>query len=250
MSCIHSSTARKLPGASCSYPAAAPARAAVRSRRTAVRVEANTQGMPNHDPENLFRGRAVETGIINRRMQQKMSQMDKADMQRAKDDIRKAVVTRREARAPPNDHYQLVEFLLNTEAEDMEYEVARCRPRLSADFFRELNGALGRERFALKPDQDRIAELETLRQYLEEAVEAVDKAVTKTASAADRLKKLLTSPDKKQTILDMAAANEIDKGLVDLLTQNIEAAKAAEQEQAAEFMEKVRVAVAKYLVTV
>lgn len=220
----------------------------MRSRRTAVRVEANT--MPNHDPENLFKGRAVESGIINRRMQQKMSQMDKADMQRAKDDIRKAVVTRREARAPPNDHYQLVEFLLTTDAEDMEYEVARCRPRLTVEFFRQLDGLVGRERFAIKPDQDRIAELETLRQYLEEAVEAVDKAVTKTASAADRLKKLLTSRDKKQTILDMAAANEIDMGLVDLLTQNIEAAKAAEQEQAAEFMEKVRVAVSKYLVTV
>lgn len=33
----------------------------------------------------------------------------------------------------------------------------------------------------------------------------------------------------QQMILDMAAANEIDQALMDLLTQNIDAAKAAEQ---------------------
>ena len=48
----------------------------------------------------------------------------------------------------------------------------------------------------------------------------------------------------------MAAANEIDVALVDLLAENIEAAKKAEQVQAAEFMEKVKVAVSKYVVTV
>ncbi len=48
----------------------------------------------------------------------------------------------------------------------------------------------------------------------------------------------------------MAAANEIDQALVDLLQQNIDAAKAANQTAPAEFMEKVKVAVAKYLVTV
>lgn len=49
---------------------------------------------------------------------------------------------------------------------------------------------------------------------------------------------------------EMAAANEIDQALVDLLQQNIDAAKAANQTAPAEFMEKVKVAVAKYLVTV
>jgi hypothetical protein len=46
----------------------------------------------------------------------------------------------------------------------------------------------------------------------------------------------------------MVEANEIDQGLVDLLSQNIEAAKAAGQTAPAEFMEKVRAAVAKYVV--
>ncbi|KXZ41137.1 hypothetical protein GPECTOR_740g899 [Gonium pectorale] len=173
-------------------------------------------------------------------------------MQRTKDDIRRQVLTRREARTPPDEAVQLIEFMLNTDAEDMEYEVARCRPKLTPAFFKQLDSIIGAERFAAKPDQERLAELDTLRQYLEEAIEAIDKAVVKTASAADRLKKLLTSKDKKETILvggEMAAANEIDQALVDLLQQNIDAAKAAEQTAAAEFMEKVKVAVAKYLVT-
>ncbi|GFR47419.1 hypothetical protein Agub_g9136, partial [Astrephomene gubernaculifera] len=116
--------------------------------------------------------------------------------------------------------------------------------------FKQLDSVIGSERFTAAPNQERLVELETLRQYLEEAVEAVDKAVVKTANATERLKKLLTSRDKKETILEMASANEIDQALLDLLQQNIDAARAAEQTAPAEFMEKVKVAAAKYLVTV
>jgi hypothetical protein len=78
---------------------------------------------------------------------------------------------------------------------------------------------------------------------------AMLQTVSSTSSAVDRMKKLLSAPDKKATILEMAAANEIDQALMDLLTQNIDAARAAEQEDAAKFMEKVKQAAAKYLVT-
>ncbi|KAG2438871.1 hypothetical protein HYH02_010669 [Chlamydomonas schloesseri] len=217
------------------------------SRRRAVRVFA-----VNHDPENLYKGVPLQEGIINRRLTQKMMEQNKefaAEISRTKDDIRKATLIRREARVPPSDHNELIEFMLNTEADDMEFEVARCRPKFTPAFFKQLDSLVGAERFSPKPDQERLAELETLRTYLEEAVEAVDKAVAATATAAERLKKLLGSKDKKQCILDMAAANEIDVALVDLLAQNIEAAKKAEQTAAAEFMEKVKVAVSKYVVT-
>ncbi len=40
---------------------------------------------------------------------------------------------------------------------------------------RYLDSALGAERFASKPDEDRLAELDLLRKYLGEAAEAVDK---------------------------------------------------------------------------
>lgn len=45
-----------------------------------------------------------------------------------------------------------------------------------------------------------------------------------------------------------AAANEIDRSMIDLLDQNIEGATAAKQEQAAEFMRKVKQAALRYLV--
>eukprot|EP00879_Flechtneria_rotunda_P015368 GHRR01016066.1.p1 GENE.GHRR01016066.1~~GHRR01016066.1.p1 ORF type:complete len:190 (+),score=61.71 GHRR01016066.1:669-1238(+) len=131
----------------------------------------------------------------------------------------------------------------------LQFEVARCRPQLTADFFKQLDTMVGQERFAAKPDQDRLAELETLRQYLEEGKEAVDKAVQANISAVDRMKKLLSAKDKKAMILEMAEANEIDVALMDLLQQNIDAARMAAQEEPAQFMEKVKQAAAKFLVT-
>jgi uncharacterized coiled-coil protein SlyX len=94
---------------------------------------------------------------------------------------------------------------------------------------------------AAAKSEERLAELELLRQYLEEAAEAVDKAVASTSTAVERMRKLLTSPDKKAMIIEMAEANEIDVPLMDLLQQNIDGAKAANQPDAAAFMEKVGV---------
>jgi hypothetical protein len=131
----------------------------------------------------------------------------------------------------------------------VQWEVARCRPQLTPEFFKQLDTLVGAERFAAKPDEDRLAELDLLRKYLEEGAEAVDKAVAATTTAVDRMKKLLTSPDKKACILAMAEANEIDAALLELLQQNIAAARQAGQEEAANFMEKVRNATAKFVVT-
>ncbi|KAF8061121.1 celF [Scenedesmus sp. PABB004] len=207
------------------------------SRRRAVVVAA-----VEHDPEGLFKGLAPKTGIIERRLM--MKQMETADsefkkvLNMAGDEDRKVQLMRRESRKPPEDHHELIEYFLNTQADDMEFEVARCRPALTAEFFKTLDALLGAERFAAKPDEDRLAELDTLRQYLEEGAEAVDKAVAANVSAVERMKALLSAADKKAKIRDMAAANEIDAPLMDLLQQNIDAARAAGQEAPAEFMEK------------
>lgn len=47
-----------------------------------------------------------------------------------------------------------------------------------------------------------------------------------------------------------AARNEIDQTMLDLLIQNIEAAKAEGQDKPAEFMQKIHDAARKYLITV
>lgn len=43
----------------------------------------------------------------------------------------------------PESHEELVEYFLNTVAEDMEFEVSRYRPRLTAEFFRCVRVSVG-----------------------------------------------------------------------------------------------------------
>lgn len=59
--------------------------------------------------------------------------------------------------------------------------------------------------------------MQLLRQYLVEAVEALDKKVKFTSTAAERLKKLLTAKNKREVILEMAGDNEIDQPFMDIL---------------------------------
>jgi hypothetical protein len=204
------------------------------------------------DPDNLYKAPPAE-GLIARRLLQKQVQSNKelaALVAQTQDIAEQTAIARRMTRTPPADNDELVEYFLNTMAEDMEYEVARCRPQLNTEFFRQLDKRIGNERFATPPDEEVLAELETLRDYLTAASAYVDKTIQQTTSAVDRMKKLLGSKDKKACILEMAEANEIDQPLIDLLRQNAAAARLAGQEDAAKFMEKVMAAASKYIVTI
>lgn len=216
-------------------------------RAWAVRPQATT----SWDPEGLFKGSAPTSGLIERKlMEQRISgdQESKAAMEQVFQAQQLEVSKRRESRTPPTDAHDLVEYFLDTEAMDMEYEVARCRPQLDKDFFAVLDKLVGLERLSPAPDEERLAELETLRDFLKEATEAVDKATAQVSAAPERMKKLLTAKDKKGTLLEMAGAGEIDQALIDLLQQNIDGARAAGQDDAAEFMTKVQQAAVRYLI--
>ncbi|GAX79347.1 hypothetical protein CEUSTIGMA_g6789.t1 [Chlamydomonas eustigma] len=177
-----------------------------------------------------------------------------AAMKLAEDDDRKVQLFRRESRTPPEagDHDGLIEYFMNTVTEDMQFEVSRWRPTLNDSFFRHLDGVIGRLRFtgdaSDEESSEQLVELETLRDYLVASCAAIDQAVVKMSSAKDRVAKLLSSKDKKEMILEMVAANEIDQSLMDLLQQNIQVARMAGQEDPARFMEKVLQACAKYCV--
>jgi len=215
---------------------------------------------PSWDPENLLG--APTRGLISRSLVKQRVAQDKEfakAVERVASDEQKVAMLRRTSRSPPaaGEHAELVEFLLDTPTEDMEFEVARCRPLCTPEFFRDLDAMLGQARFGtagnaledgVPPDEDRVAELETLRTYLEEAVEAVDRAVRATSTAAERMRALLEAKDKRAAILALAEANQVDQALVDLLQSNADAAREAGQEAAAVFMEKVRAAVGKYLI--
>lgn len=230
----------------------------LRSLATAAQVFAPHSRSPlvvraaEWDPEGLFGKKAPQEGIIERRMMQKRIETDKEfkkQMEEFAAKKREELIAKREARALPTRMEDLVEYFLDTEAPEMEFEVARCRPMLEKPFFAHLDKVIGIERFATVPNEDRLAELETLRDYIKEAVEAIDKAAASVSAPADRLKKLLVSKDKKQTILDMAGNNEIDIGLIELLEQNIGGAQASGQKEAAEFMTKILQACKRYVIT-
>lgn len=156
----------------------------------------------------------------------------------------------RQSRVVPETVAELVEFLLDTEAQEMEFEIARCRPRLNQQFFEHLKVEMGTLRFALqrtKEMDDRLAELEALHRVLTEGLEAYDKMTGDLIGAKDRLARILASKDKKDVLLEMVERNELDRSLLALLDENIVAAQNADQKQVALFMEKVRAAVLKYI---
>jgi len=156
----------------------------------------------------------------------------------------------REARVVPDNAADLVEYFLVTEAAEIEYEIARCRPRLNQEFLEYLQAEVATLRFALsrtKEMDDRLVELEALHKVLTEGIEAYDRMAVDIIGAKDRLARIFASEDKKATLLEMVEKNELDRSLLALLDENIAAAQAANQEQAVLFMEKIRAAVLKYL---
>ncbi|KAK9909063.1 hypothetical protein WJX75_006635 [Coccomyxa subellipsoidea] len=203
------------------------------------------------DPEGILA--APKGGHISRRQLQKQIVDDKElqeQMEKERQKARAELQARREARKLPETQAEIVEFFLETESDEMEFEVARCRPLLTEDLFAYVQQQISEERFKTSANQDRVAELELLLNYLKGAVEKLDSAVQGKVTPLERMKKLLTSKDKKATLLEMAGNNEIDTALLDLLQQNIDGAKAAGQKEPAEFMEKIRDAARKFVMTV
>ncbi|KAJ7952460.1 Dimethylallyl, adenosine tRNA methylthiotransferase [Quillaja saponaria] len=156
----------------------------------------------------------------------------------------------RQSRVIPDSPAELIEYFLDTEAQEIEYEIARMRPRLDEDFFSHLKFELGQLRFAVLKTQDmedRLIELEALQKALLEGTEAYDKMQTELITAKASLTKILTSKDIKATLLDMVERNELNRSLLTLLDENIANAHNGNQKQAAEFMEKLRGSVLRYM---
>ncbi|XP_054775916.1 uncharacterized protein LOC129284453 [Prosopis cineraria] len=156
----------------------------------------------------------------------------------------------RQSRVVPDTLEELVEYFLDTEAQDIEFEIARMRPSLNEEFFEHLQLELGKLRFAVSKTQDmedRLIELEALQKALQEGTEAYDKMQNELITARASLSRILSSKDVKATLLEMVERNEINRSLLALLDENIANAHEGNQKQAAEFMEKLRGAVVKYV---
>ncbi|KAL5168148.1 hypothetical protein HKD37_11G030368 [Glycine soja] len=156
----------------------------------------------------------------------------------------------RQSRPLPDTPQDLIEYFLDTEAQEIEFEIARMRPRLNEEFFAQLKFELGQLRFAVNKTQlmeDRQIELEALEKAILEGLEAYDKMQGELVKARASLTKILTSKDAKATLLEMVEKNEINRSLLALLDENIASAQKGNQKQAAEYMEKLRGAVLRYI---
>ncbi|WOG88432.1 hypothetical protein DCAR_0207667 [Daucus carota subsp. sativus] len=203
------------------------------------------------DPEGVLG--PPSTGHIARREFQQRLQKDAG----AREDFKRQILEEQErlrnlraARVVPDTPAGLIEYFLDTEAQELEFEIARLRPRLDDEFFACVKFELGQLRFAVNKTQDmedRVLELEALQKALQEGTEAYDKLQTNIVKARERLTKILTSKDIKATLLEMLERNELNKSLLTLLDENIASAQRSNQKEAADFMEKLRGAMLKYI---
>eukprot|EP00899_Mesostigma_viride_P010326 jgi/Mesvir1/19295/Mv10369-RA.2 len=226
------------------------------SARGAVRVVSPLPGRGDlvvrnvgWDPEGILA--APKAGHIARRMMMKNDDLRKqaeAEADRLMEIKAKEREERRAGRVVPTTDKQTLQYFLETEAEDMEYEVARRRERLTDAFFKYLDTEIGVVRFSTNTSEAVLAEMENLRTLLRQGVSMVDAMSSELVSAKAKLASILTAKDKKAALLELAGQNAIDGPLLNLIGQNAEGARQAGQQQAAEFLDKLKAAAAKYVV--
>lgn len=203
------------------------------------------------DPEGILG--PPQTGHLARREFQRRLERDaeaREAFQRQVQEEKERRRILRQSRVVPDTSEELIEYFLDTEAQEVEIEIARLRPRLNQEFFSHLQFELGQLRFAVSKTEameDRLIELEALQKALLEGTGAYDKLQADLITAKNSLTKILTSKDVKATLLELVEKNELNRSLLTLLDENIADAHRANQKQAAEFMEKLRVAVLKYI---
>lgn len=203
------------------------------------------------DPEGILG--PPQTGHLARREFQRRLERDaeaREAFQRQVQEEKERRRILRQSRVVPDTSEELIEYFLDTEAQEVEIEIARLRPRLNQEFFSHLQFELGQLRFAVSKTEameDRLIELEALQKALLEGTGAYDKLQADLITAKNSLTKILTSKDVKATLLELVEKNELNRSLLTLLDENLADAHRANQKQAAEFMEKLRVAVLKYI---
>ncbi|PON53807.1 dimethylallyl, adenosine tRNA methylthiotransferase [Parasponia andersonii] len=177
------------------------------------------------DPEGLLG--PPQTGHIARRELKRRLEKDSEAREAFERQVLEEKARRealRQSRVAPDSPAALIEYFLDTEAQDIEFEMARLRPRLTKEFFSHLQLELGQLRFAVPKTEDmedRLIELEALQKALLEGTEAYDKMQNDLVKAKESLMKILTSNDVKATLLEMVEQNALNRSLLALLDENI-----------------------------
>ncbi|KAH9777414.1 Dimethylallyl adenosine tRNA methylthiotransferase [Citrus sinensis] len=193
----------------------------------------NPEISPYQDPEGILG--SAQTGHIARlefkRRLEKDAEAREAFEQHVRDEAERRRA-RRQSRVLPDTAEEMIEYFLDTEAQELEFEIARLRPRLNQEFFSHLKFELGQLRFAVSKTQDmedRLIELEALQKALLEGTEAYDNMQADLITARKSLTKILTSKDVKATLLELVEQNKINRSLLTLLDENIANAQKSDQ---------------------
>ena len=208
----------------------------------------------SYDPEGLFK--EADYGdpgyLINKNQVKRAASKDselQEKMDREKEKALRELEAARAARSPPQDDpAALVEYLFDTDADELTFEITRSSPYLDDAFMAHVQSEIADARMGKNKDDGRVLELEGLLGVVRDGLDSLQRERSRLIAPAERLRNLLSAKDKKAEILAMASRNEIDPPLMALLQQNINMAKQADQTQAAEFMEKIRVACSRYSV--
>ena len=202
-----------------------------------------------NDPENLFKDvDEVESSmLIDKRLAVRKAKMEAEMAAKAKEDWlknRAELEATRAARVLPSaeDPSSIVKYFFETEINEMEYEIVRCRPLLTDAFFAHMTSTM-----ATEADENERGKFEALFKVTADFVGFVDKTAKSLAAPKDRLRKLLEAKDKKAMILEMVDKDELDLNLMALLKTNINTAKENKLLREAEFMEKIYNACSKFV---
>jgi len=201
-----------------------------------------------YDPDGLF-PEVDETSasmLIDRRLGMKAQEAEKEAEEEAKKrhkEEREKLQAERDARAQPGpeDPEALVRYFFETEINEMEYEIVRCRPLLTDDFFNSLKASIEKEEGLEKEKR------EALYTVTSGFVGFVDQTTKAMLQPRERMMKLLTAKDKKAMILEMVETGELDINLMALLKTNENTAREAGLTQEADFMKKIYNACSKFV---
>jgi len=186
------------------------------------------------DEEGLF-GQSSNDDLIARNMQQRQARFEEEEAERKAEErakLRKELEEFRASRTvPENDPRMLMEYLLTTEINELEFEMTRCRPQLTEEFFNYTEKEV--EETAAG---ERLDQLKGMLKATREFVAFMDANVQALAAPADRLKALFAAEDKKQHILEMAGEGQIDDPFMALFFTNIDMAYSSGNEKVGDYM--------------
>jgi len=189
------------------------------------------------DPESEF-GTASNDDLIAKNMAMRIQKQEDEEFERKAEEKKKLRAELEEHRAartlPTGDPAKILEYLLQTEINELEFEMTRCRPELTPEFFENVEAEV-----LAAVEGERKEQLQAMLKATNEFVVFMDANVKALATPQEKLKALLEAPNKREKIADMGANGEIDDPFMALFFANIDGAYSSGNMQAGDFMTKV-----------